>query len=223
MTAYTLATKPRVHLISNNCKYSLAQWVTLLKCVSTQWGETMWENKVINWCLPKYSKREFEVLSSTENDIITARKHFRAQLRLWKQKHIAPVWHVTLLTTCPWGFSDAMRDICSVNLTWQSECSVVNKKCFRVFKLFYSLGSGTIYSPLNCQLSGSNTFYKCAEVNRIFFLIRKGRQSSSFKALRAISPYQFRTSRWRSTLIHYYVKFICLMKGKSHSGPGGLP
>lgn len=41
-------------------------------------GGKMWDNKVIIWCLPKYSKQEFEVLSADENDIITARKHFRS-------------------------------------------------------------------------------------------------------------------------------------------------
>lgn len=41
-------------------------------------GGAMWENKVIIWCLPKYSKLKFEVLSANENDIITVRKHFRS-------------------------------------------------------------------------------------------------------------------------------------------------
>lgn len=45
----------------------------------------MWEDKVIIWCLSKYSKQEFEVSSANENDIITARKHALQKLRLWKE------------------------------------------------------------------------------------------------------------------------------------------
>lgn len=53
-------------------------------------GGTMWENKVIIWCLPKYSKQEFEVLSDNENDIITALQ----TLRLWKEPEM---FSITLL------------------------------------------------------------------------------------------------------------------------------
>lgn len=41
----------------------------------------MWENKVIIWCLPKYSKEEWETLSANESDIATVTKHLRGSGR----------------------------------------------------------------------------------------------------------------------------------------------
>lgn len=113
-----------------------------------------------------------------------------------------------------------------VVLTWHgrvsAHLSIIIKSASECLNFLLSRVGDHIFPP---QLSSVwlQHFYKCAKVNRIFFLIRKGRQSGSFKALRAILPYLYGTSCWRSTLIHYYVKCIGLMKGKSLSGFGGLP
>lgn len=104
-------------------------------------------------------------------------------------QHITLAWYVTLLTGCPWGFHMPCGTS-SVNLTWQSECLDVNKNALRVFKLSILQGRGPFIPP---QLSTVwlQHFYECAKVNRIFFLIRKGRRRRTFKALRAISPHLY--------------------------------
>lgn len=153
-------------------------------------------------------------MSANENDIITVRKHFRGsgfEPEMFSNTLLLCDM-LPLLTAYPWGFSDAMWDICSVNLTWQSECSVVNKNALQCLNFLCFRDKDHLF-PHNCHLSGSKTFTTVLKLTGFSF--KKRQTEQRFQSFEGNLAYLY---SWRSTLIHYYVKCICLMKGKSHSG-----
>lgn len=128
------------------------------------------EGEKMKWSPGKYSKQESEVLSfhpvKTIELLWGSASDAQASERVWNIfEHVDGAWHVVLLPVCPWGFSD--QNICNVNLTWQGECSVVNKN---VWSFLFSRGREQLF-PLKHLQSGSTTFTSVLNLNWTVFFV----------------------------------------------------